>query len=404
MPVLDQEAAHLRRWRDLWGGAYAESPPPRDPLLNVAGWASSYTGRAIREGEMREWVERTVERLLERLGERVLEIGCGTGMLLLRVAPHCAEYVAVDFSAEALGYVRSHLDALGLKNVTLVEAAADRLEGITGGFDLVILNSVTQYFPSLGYLLRVLESAVASLAPGGRIFLGDLRSLPLLEAFHASVQLQQADESMSLDELRDRLGTAVRQERELALHPALFASLPRLLPGVVGVELELKRGRARNEMTRFRYDAILHTSAAMLEEPPARWLVWGDADSSPAELRRLLAADALRAVGVRHVPNARLAMEVEALAKLRSDGSLRTVGELLQALRRTRANGVEPEDFWALEKDLPYRVQIGWSAEADGSYDVCLRRREGGGGEVMYRHEIESELWANNPLGDGGQT
>jgi len=54
-----------------------------------------------------------------------------------------------------------------------------------------------QYFPSLDYLLRVLEGAVRAVAPGGFIFIGDVRSLPLLSAFHASVQLYQADPTLT---------------------------------------------------------------------------------------------------------------------------------------------------------------------------------------------------------------
>jgi 2-polyprenyl-3-methyl-5-hydroxy-6-metoxy-1,4-benzoquinol methylase len=376
VPVPDhqREAAHLRRWRELWGDAYGQGAPPRDPSLNTAGWASSYTGKAIREAEMKEWVERTVERLLDPPPVRALEIGCGTGMLLLRMARHCEEYVGVDFSAEALAYVQSRLDAEGLRNVTLVQGTADDLSAVEGTFDLVVLNSVVQYFPSLDYFLRVLKGAVERAAPGGRIFLGDLRSLPLLEAFHASVQLQQADETMTPDELRERIGTAVRQERELVLHPALFASVPRMLPAVRRVEIQLKRGRSRNEMTRFRYDAVLHLSDGIEPGPPARVLDWGEPDAAPSRLRQLLASEAPPAVAVRRVPNARL-------------GGI--------------GGGIEPEDFWALEKDLPYRVRIAWSEGADdGSYDVRLRHLENGGGEVVVRNEIDSALWANIPLGD----
>ena len=72
-------------------------------------------------------------------------------------------------------------------------AAADDFTGIPEGwFDLVVINSVVQYFPGVDYLLRVLDGATAALAPGGTLFVGDVRSLPLLEAFHASVELAQA--------------------------------------------------------------------------------------------------------------------------------------------------------------------------------------------------------------------
>jgi SAM-dependent methyltransferase len=377
--VPELEAAHLRRWRDLWSDAYAQGTqgPPADPSLNTAGWASSYTGKAIRDTEMKEWAERTVERLLDPKPARVLEIGCGTGMLLLRMARH-AEYVGVDFSAEALAYVQSRLDAEGLKNVTLVRSTADDLSAVEGAFDLAVLNSVVQYFPSLDYFLRVVKGTVERVAPGGRVFLGDLRSLPLLEAFHASVQAQQADDGTSPEELRERVQTAVRQERELVIHPGLFASASKLFPGVRRVEIQLKRGRARNEMTRFRYDAVLHLSDGIEPGPPAHRLEWGDPDAVPAKLRQLLAAQAPiapPAVSILGVPNARLVKPPA---------------------------GIEPEEFWALEKVLPYRVRIGWSEGAgDGSYDVRLRHRESGGGETETLQEIDSALWANSPLGEG---
>src|SRR4051794_35106591 len=206
-----EEKAHLRHWRALWSDVYGRSEPPRDPALHLAGWNSSYTGLPIREAEMKEWVERTVERLLAGAPRRVLEIGCGTGMLLLRVARRTPAVeavtaaVATDFSPEALAWVRNRLDAEGLSHVTLLQRPADDFTGLDGAaFDLVVLNSVVQYFPSLDYLLRVLTGAVAAAAPGGRIFLGDLRSLPLLAAFHASIQLQQADAATPLAELRQR--------------------------------------------------------------------------------------------------------------------------------------------------------------------------------------------------------
>ena len=119
----------------------------------------------------------------------------GTGLLLFRVAPHTHAYHATDFSGVALEHIRRH--AAGLPQVSLAEREADQLDDYAGaGFDVVVVNSVAQYFPDLDYLLRVLEGAAAALRPGGRIFLGDVRSLPLAGAFHASVELARAPEEL----------------------------------------------------------------------------------------------------------------------------------------------------------------------------------------------------------------
>ena len=51
---------------------------------------------------MLEWVEHTVGRILSLRPRRVLEIGCGTGMLLFRIAPLCEHYHGLDISASAI--------------------------------------------------------------------------------------------------------------------------------------------------------------------------------------------------------------------------------------------------------------------------------------------------------------
>ena len=136
---------------------------------------------------------------------------------------------------------------------------AERLSDLPESqFDTVILNSVVQYFPSADYLLEVLEGALRILAPGGTIFIGDVRNLQLLEAFHLSVQLWRANAEMDAEELRKRVRQAVRSETELLVDPKLFLTL-RERTLVSEVDIELKRGATESEMTRFRYDVILRT-------------------------------------------------------------------------------------------------------------------------------------------------
>ena len=90
----------------LWAGG-----PLEDPTFDITGWNSSYTGQPIPAGEMREWVEETVGRVRALHPQAVLEIGCGTGLLLLRLAPEASDYVGVDFSKAVLGQLRATLDA-----------------------------------------------------------------------------------------------------------------------------------------------------------------------------------------------------------------------------------------------------------------------------------------------------
>src|SRR5262249_1930102 len=55
-----------------------------DPTFNIAGWHSTYTGESLGAAVMREQVEHTVNAIRALAPRRVIEIGCGTGLLLFR--------------------------------------------------------------------------------------------------------------------------------------------------------------------------------------------------------------------------------------------------------------------------------------------------------------------------------
>ncbi|HEX9942196.1 MAG TPA: amino acid adenylation domain-containing protein [Thermoanaerobaculia bacterium] len=262
-PALVTTAAeHVAQWQTLYDDTYGRGTDGRDAAFNLQGWNSSYTGEPIPAEEMREWVDGAVGRLLALDHRRVLEVGCGTGLLLFRVAPDAECYEGTDFSPVVLDLVRQEADRRGLAQVALARRAADDWSGVAAGsYDLVVLNSVVQYFPGVDYLLRVLAGAVRAVRPGGAVFVGDVRSLPLLEAFHASVERFRAGDSLSEEELRRRVRRRMAEEEELVLDPALFRALARTLP-IRRVEVLRKRGRYRNELTRFRYDVVLHVGAA----------------------------------------------------------------------------------------------------------------------------------------------
>ena len=258
-------AEQVAQWEMVFNENYSQPAGQSDPTFNISGWNNSYTGKPIAEEEMREWLDQTIARILSLQPLRILEIGCGTGLLLFRLAPFCTRYVGTDFSSIALDYIQQTLSLRNedLPQLELRHSGADNFEGFEpNSFDLVILNSVVQYFPSIDYLLRVIEGAVRVVQPGRSIFIGDVRSLPLLEAFHLSVQLHQASSSLPVAQLEQRVKRHMAQEEELVIDPAFFAALKQHLPEIGDVHALLKQGRYQNEMTQFRYDVVLRLGVA----------------------------------------------------------------------------------------------------------------------------------------------
>ncbi|HET6377410.1 MAG TPA: phosphopantetheine-binding protein, partial [Methylocella sp.] len=385
----------LTQWQTVFEAAYGSPEITKNPGFNTAGWVSSYTGEEIPAAEMREWVEETVSRIKSLKPRRVLEIGCGTGLLLLRLAPFCERYIGMDFSQAALRSAAAAIEQEGpaLVHVKLLHRAATDFSGLEQkSFDTIILNSVIQYFPSVDYLLDVLEGAAQLVEPGGRIFLGDVRHFGLLRAFHLSAELEKGSEAippgMTAAELRGLLDLRLLQEEELVIEPAFFAALGQRLKRPGAVEILLKRGRHSNEMTQFRYDAILHFDAAA-SQPAAEavHLDWIGDDLSLAKLRSLLADGQHQCVKVTGVPNRRVAGAVRAV-KLLANGELPDIpapdATLAGRLRSLWAEGcaaaVDPEDVWGLVDESPYEIELFWPQESsDGCFEILCIRREGDG-------------------------
>jgi amino acid adenylation domain-containing protein len=398
-------AEHLAHWQGVWDEAYARPPAQPEVDFNLAGWTSSYTGLPLAEAEMREWVNHAVERILAQRPARILEIGCGTGLLLFRLAPKCADYTGTDMSGQAIHFLREHVAGCRYApSITLLERPADDFSGFgEGTFDAVILNSVVQYFPSIDYLLRVLAGAVKATRPGGFVFLGDVRNLALLDAFHAWVQLNRAPPALAVEQLLERVRKEVGRERELVIDPALFEALKEALPAVRRMDVQLKQGRHHNEMTAFRYDVILQVGG---EEPAVlrpSWVDYRESGLTPDAVRERLEQQRPEVLALTAVPNARIPAEVKVLQQSAGHAP-RTVGELRQDVHRDA--GVDPDELWLLGESLPYAIDMRWTAGAnDGRFDLVFRRRDRAGltgAEVAFPGEVvERRPWreyANDPL------
>ena len=362
----------LADWKSIWDETYSQSVAQDDPTFNIIGWNSSYTGLPYSSEEMREWVDQTVHQILALRPRRLLEIGCGSGLLLFRIAPRCEYYVATDLSEVVLTSFQRELSARDdLAQVTLLQRMADDFGGFEPeSFDTVIINSVVQYFPSVEYLLRVLEGAVRVTKSGGTVFIGDLRNLSLLEAFHVSTQMAQAPNTLSVIDLRERVRRNMLQDEQLAIDPALFEVLKADLPRVCDVELQLKRGRYQNETTKFRYDVRLRVgSAAPVSQKQSR-LDWSREQLSVAEIRRVMLESRPESLLITSVPNARLISEMDSVELLSAEG-FETVADLrTRSHGATNRAGVDPEEWRAIGDECGRSVVITWSSGKAECYDV----------------------------------
>ena len=345
--------------------------------FDISGWNSSYTGEPLSADEMEEWVQSTVALLKEQAPSVVLDLGCGSGLPLLRVAPQCKRYVGLDVSQRTLENLQLAVERAGISQVELQKGeAADVSRFERQHFDLVVSNSVSQYFPHSDYLVQVLAGALAALRAEGRAIIGDVRDLSLLWEFHTAVALARLAPETPAAAVLKQVADRVDHETQLVISPRWFTQLNDLLRDEVEVELRPRRGWQRNEMNDFRFDAIVHRAACVARFPVPQWLDWSADIENLTALRSLL-RDRREPLGIRRVPNARTAGVSAVLAYLQADpareNSPLTVADLRALRQEQEGLSVHPEALFAIAALCGLELYLDRSAaHPAGAFDAVF--------------------------------
>jgi release factor glutamine methyltransferase len=130
----------------------------REPMSHITGWRDFYGRRfVVTEAVLdpRPETESVVEAALARPFARVLDLGTGSGCILLTLLAErpAARGTGTDISEAALGIARANAVRLGSAD-RVDWIATDWLEGLTGRYDLIVSNP-----PYIG------EAELAQLAP-----------------------------------------------------------------------------------------------------------------------------------------------------------------------------------------------------------------------------------------------
>ena len=114
-----------------------------------------------------DWIDRTASLN----GKRVVDIGCGGGILAESMAARGADVTGVDLSEKALGVARLHLYESGQTVNYRHISAEDLAQESPAGFDVVTCMEMLEHVPDPASTIR----ARATLArPGGKIFFSTL--------------------------------------------------------------------------------------------------------------------------------------------------------------------------------------------------------------------------------------
>ena len=376
--VMDQSKA------SMWGAIYDElyfanefqvSDGVDDPTMDWAAYTDSFTNEMHERPTIAEWVDETVLEVLAKQPRRVVEMGCGKGMILFKVAaaPCVEEYVGCDLSRLAVKHVervwKSHVatpeSGVQCALSTHVRDASNFAGLADKGYDAVVCNGVSMYFPSASYLVDVLLAGLPKLDPNRGIYhFGDVISREHYKSFllrRARFFTHTYDELQSQSARDDLFSSAKDRCFEQELFFAL--QLADRLPGVAAVEVQLKHGKIMSEFNRYRYNVLLHLGPKPEQPldvhsiPESDVAARASAASVASRLAALATASPESVVACHGLLNARLAADALLLAGV-EDAPAPAVQVGVGA-----GGGIDPPALRdALKEALPgYHVVLQWA-------------------------------------------
>lgn len=139
------------------------APPSQVDPVFWDGIAEKYAAQPVADPDAFERKIAHTRALIPPDGT-VLEVGCGTGSLALRLAPSAGRIVGVDCSPEMVRIARGK--AGSADHVQFVEGTVDDAPAAPGSVDLFCAFSILHLVPDRAHFL---ERAFAVLKPGGHL-------------------------------------------------------------------------------------------------------------------------------------------------------------------------------------------------------------------------------------------
>ena len=220
--------------------------------VTAAGFINSYTGEPFTESEVDAYRDHVIALAQPYVDSthKVLEIGCGSGLIMFELARQVQHYIGLDPSPLTQERNRMYAQLQDYHQIELLTGFAHELATLANNsFDLVIIASVTQFFPDTLYLEQVIAIVMGLLKPGGAIIIADVLDVRQKEQFKQSL-LEFTNQHQDL-----RGKTKQNVDGSLYIDELFFRRLMVTQPQLNKGEILYRQHLFENEL-RYRYDVL----------------------------------------------------------------------------------------------------------------------------------------------------
>lgn len=133
----------------------------------------AYDKRMSRFRDFSDEARRIIKAIGLKRDQIVLEIGAGTGEIMLEISKYCQRVIAVDISRRMLDYAGVKAQKRGITNITLVHAGFLTYEHTGSPLDAVYTQIALHHLPDFWKMIA-LKRIHSMLREGGRFYLNDV--------------------------------------------------------------------------------------------------------------------------------------------------------------------------------------------------------------------------------------